>query len=50
MQMHSTAEEAKIASDRAIAQAQRLKEEQEKTSQQVTDILSAQAEETQTRI
>ena len=41
MQMHSTAEQAKMASDRAIAQAQRLKEEQEKTTQQVTDILSA---------
>ena len=41
MQMRSTAEQAKMASDRAIAQAQRLKEEQEKTTQQVTDILSA---------
>ena len=50
MQMRSTAESAKIASDRAIAQAQLLKEEQERTTQQVTDLLSAHAEETQRRI
>ena len=33
MQMRSAAEEAKAASNRAIAQAQRLREEQEWTSQ-----------------
>ena len=32
MQMHSTAKQAKIASDHAIAQAQILKEEQDKTT------------------
>ena len=50
MQMRSAAEEAKAASDRAIAQAQRLREEQERTSQQMTSILSVQAEETQKRV
>ena len=49
-QMHSAAEEAKVASDRAILQAQRLREEQEKTAQQVSSLLSAQAEETQKRV
>ena len=50
MQMRSAAEEAKAASDHAIAQAQRLREEQERTSQQMTSILSVQAEETQKRV
>ena len=50
MQMRSTAEQAISTSERAIVQAQRLKEEQEKTTQQVTEILTAQAEETQKRI
>ena len=45
-QMQSAAEEAKATSDRAIAQAQRLREEQEKTAQQVTSMLTAQAEDT----
>ena len=50
MQMRSTAEQAKSASERAMEQAQRLKEEQDATTQQVTELLSAQAEETQKRI
>ena len=50
MQMRSTAEEAKVASERAIAQAQRLQEAQEQTTQQVSSMLSAQAEETQKRV
>ena len=49
-QTRSAAEEAKLASDRAVMQAQRLQEEQERTTQQVTDILSAQADETQKRV
>ena len=49
-QMRSAAEGAKAASERAIAQATRLREEQERTSQQVTDLLTAQADDTQKRI
>ena len=49
-QMRSAAEEAKAASERAIAQATRLREEQERTSQQVTDLLTAQVDDTQKRI
>ena len=45
--MRSAAEEAKAANERAIAQATRLREEQERTSQQVTDLLTAQADDTQ---
>ena len=48
--MRSATEEAKAASARAIAQAHRLQEEQEKTSQQIIGILSVQAEETQKRV
>ena len=48
--MHSTLEQAISTSACAIVQAQRLKEEQEKTPQQMTEILTAQAEETQKRI
>ena len=49
-QMQSAAEEAKAASERAIAQAQHLSQEQEKTAQQVTSMLTAQVEETQKRV
>ena len=48
--MRSAAEEAKAANDCAIAQARCLQEEQERTSQQMTDILSVQADDTQKRI
>ena len=46
-QMHSATEEAKVASKRAIAQATRLCEEQERTSQQVAELLTTQADDTQ---
>ena len=49
-QMRTAAEEAKAASDRAVAQVERLREEQEHMSQQVTDILTAQADDMQKRI
>ena len=49
-QMKSAAEEAKAASERAIEQARQLGQEQEKTTQQVSQILTAQVEETQKRL
>ena len=49
-QMHSVAEKAKAASDCALIEVARLHEEQERTSQQMTSILTAQADDTQRRI
>ena len=49
-QMHIAAEEAKAASDCALVQAACLCEEQEWTSQQMIDILSAKADDMQKHI
>ena len=48
--MCSAAKEAKAASERAMAQAAWLKEEQERTSKQMAEVFTAQAEDTQKRI
>ena len=39
------AEEAKVASERALLQAARLKEKQQKTTAQVSQVIGAQAQE-----
>ena len=50
MQARSLAQIAMEASECALAQATQLKVEQERTSQQVTDILTSQADDTQKSI
>ena len=49
MQARTAAEEAKAASERALLQAARLKEEQQKTTAQVSQVIGAQAQEAQKR-
>ena len=49
MQARTTAKEAKAASKRALLQAARLKEEQQKTTAQVSQVIGTQAREAQKR-
>ena len=49
MQARTTVEEAKVVSEHALLQAARLKEEQQKTTAQVSQVIGAQAQEAQKR-
>ena len=44
MKARTATEEAKVASERALLQAARLKEEQQKTTAQVSQVIGAQAQ------